>query len=553
MAYISLYRKWRPQAFSDVVGQPHIVRTLQNSLRQSRVNHAYLFTGPRGTGKTTVARLMAKGLNCQHGPTDTPCGSCNSCQEIARGSFLDVMEIDGASNRGIEEIRELRENVRYAPSEGRYKIYIIDEVHMLTTEAFNALLKTLEEPPEHVVFMFATTDPHKIPATILSRCQRYDFKRFSITQICERLQTVLEGENIKADSDALTVIAQHSQGGMRDALGVLDQCIAYSDQITLEVVSEVLGVAGPQVLERFSESLFAKRREESLEIINSLYDGGKDLSQFTRDVIGYLRQKLTQPGEDNIAELLRAIEELARCEQEFRYSFDQKIPLEMAVLRFIDLPDQLGRLQAEVESLREQLKELPTRTANSGGTAESEESRNLSHARLRMSEDDQERLEKIQAHWQEYLEALRDQRMIQPEAFLREGEPVALQGDVLTVGFPKERGFHKASIEQEKHRDPAERILYKVFGSQLKIRCVISNETSENSETIQSRPVEPASVKPATKTSPKPNPASSEAASEEQAHPGKKEEQLDSAVEAALKMFGGKVIQVKDNNEKGGE
>ncbi|MEM5794931.1 MAG: DNA polymerase III subunit gamma/tau, partial [Bacillota bacterium] len=250
MAYIALYRQWRPQDFEQLVGQEHISTTLKNAITSNRIAHAYLFSGPRGTGKTSTAKIMAKALNCLQGPTIHPCNACDRCKRIIDGSSMDVLEIDAASNRGIDEIRELREKVKFTPVDGRYKVYIIDEVHMLTTEAFNALLKTLEEPPAHAIFILATTEPHKIPATILSRCQRYDFRRIDSEAISGRLLKVLQEMSIEAEPEALGVIARFAEGGLRDALSILDQCIAFSgDRITVEDVRSMLGLAGDEWLE----------------------------------------------------------------------------------------------------------------------------------------------------------------------------------------------------------------------------------------------------------------------------------------------------------------
>ncbi|MBE3584153.1 MAG: DNA polymerase III subunit gamma/tau [Limnochordaceae bacterium] len=312
MPYLSLYRKWRPQSFDEVIGQPHVVRTLQNALRTGRVAHAYLFAGPRGTGKTTVARLLAKGLNCQKGMTPDPCLQCASCRRIAAGNSLDCLEIDGASNRGIDEIRELRERSKFAPQEGKFKIYIIDEAHMLTTEAFNALLKTLEEPPEHVVFVLATTEAHKIPPTIVSRCQRFDFHRFGNRLVVQHLQKVCASEGVQASPEALQLIARHAEGGLRDALGLLDQCLAYVaepvpepsksdtpmseppkpdtvgrasgatpvlDQKTVEVV---LGLVPDQVLAAFLTGLYQGDLPTLTQIVEEVFSSGADIRQFVR-------------------------------------------------------------------------------------------------------------------------------------------------------------------------------------------------------------------------------------------------------------------------------
>jgi DNA polymerase-3 subunit gamma/tau len=244
MSYVALYRTWRPQDFDSLVGQDHIRTALTNALEMGKIAHAYLFTGPRGTGKTSTARILAKALNCEKGPTAHPCNECSNCKQITAGSSMDVIEIDAASNRGIDEIRQLRERVSFAPVNCRYKVYIIDEVHMITTDAFNALLKTLEEPPEHVVFILATTEPQKIPATIHSRCQRYDFHRVSVEDIAKHLAKVAKGSGIDADEEALHLMAIQADGGMRDAVSLLDQCAVMDKKVTATTVRQVLGIVG---------------------------------------------------------------------------------------------------------------------------------------------------------------------------------------------------------------------------------------------------------------------------------------------------------------------
>ena len=289
-SYIVLARKWRPQTFADLVGQQHIAVTLQNAIMQNRVAHAFLFTGSRGVGKTSSARIFAKALNCEHAPCEEPCNACQSCREITEGRSLDVVEIDGASNRGINEIREVLEAVRYAPSRDRYKIYIIDEVHMLTTEAFNALLKTLEEPPAHVVFIFATTDPNKIPVTILSRCQRYDFKRISNEVLFAHLSSIAHAEQIDFEPSALRLIARTARGGVRDALSAMDQVIAFAPPpITGDRAAEVLGVATRETLTAMVKAILDQDVAKAIACIGRVEHYGQNLALFANDLLEFLR------------------------------------------------------------------------------------------------------------------------------------------------------------------------------------------------------------------------------------------------------------------------
>ena len=291
MAYVALYRRWRPESFADLVGQEHISRTLSRAVMSGQTSHAYLFTGPRGTGKTSTAKILARALNCAEGPTLTPCGVCDSCRSISDGSSMDVFEIDAASNRGIDEIRDLRESVKFAPTEGHYKIYIIDEVHMLTTEAFNALLKTLEEPPERVIFILATTEPHKVPATIQSRCQRYDFHRITVTEIRDRLIYVCKESDIAAEEDALGIIAAQADGGMRDALSILDQCMALAEgTLTAERVQEALGLVGRAWIRRMAGEIAARDAAALIAQLSELLQSGRELKQVLAELAQHFRR-----------------------------------------------------------------------------------------------------------------------------------------------------------------------------------------------------------------------------------------------------------------------
>ncbi|MEK3884128.1 DNA polymerase III subunit gamma/tau [Paenibacillus sp. PL2-23] len=293
MSHIALYRAWRPQTFQDMVGQQHIIQTLQNAIRENRVSHAYLFNGPRGTGKTTTAKVLAKAVNCERGPAVEPCNECSACIGITAGHMMDVIEIDAASNRGIDEIRDIREKVRYAPSEVRFKVYIIDEVHMLTTEAFNALLKTLEEPPGHVIFVLATTEPHKLPATIISRCQRFDFRQVSLEEQTGRLLQICQEEGIAADEDALAYIARLSEGGMRDAISLLEQVAAFGDgRITLDAAVDVTGGMAADQFYQLAEAVRDRNVAAMMPLVESLMLAGKAADKCMENLMYYFRDLL---------------------------------------------------------------------------------------------------------------------------------------------------------------------------------------------------------------------------------------------------------------------
>ncbi len=293
MSYLVIARKYRPQTFDEVVGQGHVSRTLKNAIKMGRIAHAYLFSGPRGVGKTTVARIMAKALNCENGPTPEPCNQCKMCTGINDGSVTDVYEIDGASNTGVDDIRELRENVRYLPSAGRYNIYIIDEVHMLSTNAFNALLKILEEPPDHVIFLFATTEPHKIPVTVLSRVQRFDFRRLGLKEIADSLNKIAKKEGIKISDSAFTIISREAEGSMRDAQSLMDQVVGFAgEDVTEDDVRGVLGLTDRELLFKITDAVMKKDAPLTLSIVNEVYDQGYDINQYFRELLELMRNIL---------------------------------------------------------------------------------------------------------------------------------------------------------------------------------------------------------------------------------------------------------------------
>ena len=386
MSYTALYRKWRPTSFEEVRGQDHIVKTLKNQINSGRIGNAYLFSGTRGTGKTSIAKIFARAVNCEHPVDGSPCGECSMCRQIAEGASLNVVEIDAASNNGVENIRDIREQVQYPPTDGRYRVYIIDEVHMLSIGAFNALLKTLEEPPSYVIFILATTEVHKIPITILSRCQRYDFKRISIDTIAGRLAELTQAEQIDVDDRALRYVARAADGSMRDALSLLDQCVAFhfGEKLTYDNVLEVLGAVDNRVFSKLFQAVLASDTKACIREIEEMIIQGRDLSQLVNDFVWYMRNLLIakttdEPGdmldmsEENLAvlkeeaagvdteTLMRYIRIFSELSGQLRYASQKRILVEIAFIKLTtpSMEQNLDSILQRITLLEQKMQEMP--------------------------------------------------------------------------------------------------------------------------------------------------------------------------------------------------
>lgn len=402
MAYTALYRKFRPNEFEEVKGQEHIVTTLKNQIKADRIGHAYLFCGTRGTGKTTVAKIFAKAVNCEHPADGSPCGECTSCKAIAAGSSMNVIEIDAASNNGVDNIREIKEEVNYSPTEGRFKVYIIDEVHMLSIGAFNALLKTLEEPPSYVIFILATTEAHKIPITILSRCQRYDFRRISIDTISARLNDLMVQEGVQVEKKAIRYVAKAADGSMRDALSLLDQCIAFylGQELTYDHVLEVLGAVDTEVFSGLLRRILEKNITGAIAILEELVIQGRELGQFVVDFTWYLRNLLLVQSADNMEEvldissenlkllkeeaqmvkpeiLMRYIRVFSELSDQIRYSSQKRILIEIALIKLCRpaMEQDLSAILQRIDDLEKNMESGVYLSAAPKGSAASAETK----------------------------------------------------------------------------------------------------------------------------------------------------------------------------------
>ncbi len=437
MAYQALYRKYRPKDFSDVKGQEHIVKTLTNQIQADRIGHAYLFCGTRGTGKTTVAKIFAKAVNCENPGPDGPCGECAMCRAIEAQSSMNVVEIDAASNNRVDDIRQVIDEVQYSPAEGRFKVYIIDEVHMLSTSAFNALLKTLEEPPSYLIFILATTEAHKIPLTILSRCQRYDFKRIRVEEIAGRLRELLEREGIGAEDRALSYIARQADGALRDGLSLLEQCISFyfGQELTYENVLKVLGAVDHGVYHELMEALVSNRAESVIEVVGGVVEQGKDLTQFVNEFVWYLRNllvvktaedasQLVDMSEENLREMetyaekietpmiFRYIRILSELAGEMRYGNNKRVLMEVALIKlcrpqmeqdYESLVNRLHNLEQRNEELQDALESGAFAVPSGGGKAAAESREPAPPKKELRPEAVPEDVREVVANWKQIL------------------------------------------------------------------------------------------------------------------------------------------------------
>jgi DNA polymerase III subunit gamma/tau len=522
MSYLVLARKYRPQKFDEVVGQEYITELFKKAIDSKRIAHAFLFTGPRGIGKTSCARILAKSLNCEKGPTISPCGQCSACKEIAGGNSFDVIEIDGASNRGIDEIRTLRENVKFAPSYGRFKIYIVDEVHMLTSEAFNALLKTLEEPPEHVKFIFATTEANKVPVTIISRCQRFDFKRISINSMTENLKAICQKEKFKADDEALFAIAKAAQGSMRDALSILDQLGALSrDEVKSSDVFSMLGLVEIELLFELADHLCAKNCAGALETFYRITERGKDVKQLGKDLAEHFRhlmvikvggkvlgnklvdypaaQKEMLEGQSqklSLPEILGAIQLFIEAQEVARITETSRMPLELAFAKITyqgegmtapaaPRPAVSAAKPVVAAPVREQPRPIVVdRLKDNKGQAavvSSPTEEPVEEPQEEALHDGSEvNINTIRQVWNALTYEVSRQKM-SLATYLQEGNPYAYKDGKLVIAFTPDFGFQKESLEHKDNHRLVEDAFSQKLRKKISIQFILMDAPAEQS------------------------------------------------------------------------
>ncbi|MFH1202552.1 MAG: DNA polymerase III subunit gamma/tau [Candidatus Omnitrophota bacterium] len=513
MSYIVLARKWRPQELDEVIGQDHITKTLKNAILNNRLAHAYLFSGPRGVGKTSTARIFAKSLNCEKGPTVKPCQKCVACREITESRSLDVIEIDGASNTGIDNVRQLRENVKFSPVNGRFKIYIIDEVHMLSDAAFNALLKTLEEPPAHVKFVFATTQPHKIISTIISRCQRFDFRRVPALKITEKLEKITASEKLNVDKRVLFAIARASDGSIRDAESILDQLVSFSkEKLQVSDVVSLLGILEQESLFELTEYIIKKDSLGALKLLDRLINEGKDTAQFIPHLLEHFRNILVAKiGKDSLKGLI----DLTAENQETIYKQSQFFSIS-ELLNIMNLIISTGETTKRLETLRIPLEVLLVKLTHSGPSALKEKQENNPHtlSSIKMPQQPKARnnpvnptsipkimepkinaaklvepleephspnepkaeeanthitdIAQIKNVWPDLINELGKVKM-STATYLQEGAPLKIEKSLLTVGFAKSASLHREVLEKNDNKSLIENTLNNLLNTKLRI------------------------------------------------------------------------------------
>lgn len=547
MPYVVLARRWRPRLFGEVVGQEHVTRTLQNAISANRIAHAYLFSGPRGVGKTTVARILAKAVNCMEGTQSEPCGKCNICKEISASGSIDVIEMDAASNRRIDEIRELIENVKFSPVSGKYKVYIIDEAHMLTIEAFNALLKTLEEPPGHVIFILATTEPHKIPDTILSRCQRFDFRMLTRKEIIDRLRRLAEADDVVVEDEALSMIAESADGGMRDAESILDQILSFGGgEVRTEEVIKLLGLGASHLLDQLVGNILQNDSSESLKTLNELAEHGADLSQCLKKLISYFRdlmvykvnpdlidapetklQQLAKHSEAaSIDKFMKIARIFAQTESDIKQLGYERLNLELSLVKLsrlkegsIPLDEVLGKLE-EIES-----KFASGSVTSVSAVAESEPIYRIAAASIEEEaaeeqvENADEESDPLRAMWLKLLDAVKEKESPMHHAFLKEASPISISDDCLTIDFLPKFNWHREQVQEPETRKAVETQLSELMGKPMRLKVNDGNSPDSDKETEQESPTSQRDMR--------------------------LDAQQDESVRLVLDVFDGRVVEVK--------
>ncbi len=518
MSHVSVYRRWRPKSFEEIIGQERITRTLQNAIKAGRTSHAYLFAGHRGTGKTTTARILAKALNCVHGPTPTPCNACSQCEAITRGFSMDVIEIDGASNTSVDDVRDLKEKIVLAPTEGRHKIYIIDEVHMLSTSAFNALLKTLEEPPAHAVFVLVTTEPHRIPATVLSRCQRFDFRRVSFSEISARLRTIADREGIAIDDAALAQVVRSADGSVRDGESVLDQLSAYTGgQVDRDLVISVLGLIDDDVAAAFADATLDRDMATAMRLAQETADSGKDIRQVLRTLLEQFRDLLivktcgqaaseildapaerlariaSQAERASVPDLLRAVRVLNEAVSDARWSTQPRLALEVALIRLArpEMDPSLEGITARLERLETGIAATPPGAPAAPPAtphpATPHPAPPLPATPSRAAPAGSITIDDVRRQWARVLEDIKRVKML-CHALLIEGTPIEVTGTTLVVGLRSGYNFHLDNLHRAENREVIEGALSRVLSQPLRFRACLHDAPAAGGDAAPEHP-----------------------------------------------------------------
>lgn len=521
MSYTALYREWRPKTFDEVVGQKHITITLKNQILKNRIAHAYLFCGTRGTGKTSTAKILAKAVNCTDIQNGEPCNKCDMCKKIDAGALIDVIEMDAASKRKLEDIKDIIENVKYPPQEGKYKVYILDEVHMLTAEAVNAFLKTLEEPPANVIFILATTDPQKLPVTILSRCQKFDFRRIKTTEIFERLRSIVYDQGVFADDKSLNLIGRMSDGAMRDALSILDQAISMGEgKVQYENLLDMLGLATNENLIRLTEGIINKDIDKSITVIEEVVYSGKDIYNFIRDMISHMRNllviKVSQNASDildmseeniellrnqaaniRVEEIMRNIRILQDTEEQTKWIKQSRIYLELAVIKMCKIEYDTSKevVLSRLNRLEEAYKQGDIKVSceriidNEPKQKNKPESKPVKEKIIQplKGENRESKLtsDSVKKRWKDILETFKARRMMVLFAALTTGEVADCSNGTIIIEYDSNFKFNKDRLEKDENRKAVNSLFSEVLGEPVMVKYRIDNiKTQKNTEDI---------------------------------------------------------------------